>query len=194
VKAFLDFIPILLFFIAYKQYDIYVATAVVIVASILQAAFVYMTEKRIPAMLLASTALIVLMGGATLLLQDELFIKWKPTLINWLFALVFIGSLYIGQKPLLTRMMGDHFPNLPLPMWQRMSWIWATFFTAVGIINLWVAYNFDTDTWVNFKLVGLLGLTLVFIIAQSFYMMHLNNQYPDPITENNEQDKPKETI
>ncbi len=181
VKAFLDFIPILLFFIAYKQYDIYVATAVVIVASILQAIFVYVTEKRIPAMLLASTALIVLMGGATLLLQDEMFIKWKPTLINWLFAIVFIASLYIGKKPLLTRMMGDNFPNLPLAIWHRMSWIWAVFFASVGIINLWVAYNFDTDTWVNFKLVGLLGLTLVFIIAQSFYMMHLNSLYPDVI-------------
>jgi intracellular septation protein len=183
VKAFLDFIPILLFFIAYKQYDIYIATAVVIIASIAQAIFVYLTEKRIPAMLLASTTLIVLMGGATLLLQDEVFIKWKPTLINWLFALVFIGSLYIGQKPLLMRMMGDNFPNLPLAVWHRMSWIWAIFFTSVGIINLWVAYNFDTDTWVSFKLVGLLGLTLVFIIAQSFYMMHLNSLYPAPLSE-----------
>jgi len=191
VKAFLDFVPILLFFIAYKQYDIYVATVVVIVASVLQAIFVYITEKRIPAMLLASTALILLMGGATLYLQDELFIKWKPTLINWLFAIVFIASLYIGQKPLLTRMMGEAFPNLPLAMWHRMSWIWAVFFVSVGIINLWVAYNFDTDTWVNFKLVGLLGLTLVFIIAQSFYMMHLNNHYPAPAET---EDKPKKEI
>ncbi len=192
MKAFLDFVPILLFFISYKQYDIYVATAVVIVASVLQTIFIYVTEKRIPAMLLASTVLIVIMGGATLYLQDEMFVKWKPTLINWLFAVVFIASLYIGQKPLLTRMMGEAFPNLPIAIWKRMSWIWAAFFTSVGIINLWVAYNFDTDTWVNFKLVGLLGLTLVFIIAQSFYMMHLNNLYPAPVED--ESDMKKEVI
>jgi intracellular septation protein len=181
VKAFLDFIPILLFFITYKQTgDIYTATAVVIVASIAQAAYIYITEKRIPNMLLASTALIVLMGGATLIFQDDTFIKWKPTIINWLFAVVFIGSLYVGVKPLLQRMMESAFPTLPLAIWQRMSWIWAVFFVSVGVLNLWVAFNFDTDTWVNFKLVGLLGITLVFIIAQSFYMMHISKAYPAP--------------
>jgi len=181
VKAFLDFIPILLFFITYKQTgDIYTATAVVIVASVAQAAYIYITEKRIPNMLLASTALIVLMGGATLIFQDDTFIKWKPTIINWLFGVVFIGSLYVGTKPLLQRMMDSAFPTLPLAIWQRMSWVWAAFFFAVGALNLWVAFNFDTDTWVNFKLVGLLGITLVFIIAQSFYMMHVSKAYPAP--------------
>lgn len=177
MKAFIDFIPIVLFFIAYKFYDIYVATAVVIVASVLQAIFVYVTEKRIPGMLLASTGLIVLLGAATLILQDDNFIKWKPTVVNWLFAVVFIASLYIGSKPLLQRMMESAFEHLPLSVWQRMSWVWALFFISVGIINLWVAYNFDTDTWVNFKLFGLLALTLVFIIAQSVYLMKLHQAY-----------------
>lgn len=191
MKPFLDFIPIILFFIAYKYYDIYVATTVVIIASVLQATYVYLTEKRIPAMLLASTALIVLLGAATLILHDENFIKWKPTVVNWLFAAVFIASIYIGEKPVLQRMMESTFQYFPSTIWQRMSWLWGAFFISVGIINLWVAYHFDTDTWVNFKLFGLLTLTFVFIIGQSIYMMRLNQQYapidttPDQHKENN---------
>jgi intracellular septation protein len=179
MKIFLDFIPILLFFIAYKQYDLYVATAVVIVASVIQAIVIYIIEKRIPNMLLASTALVVLLGGATLILQDESFIKWKPTIVNWLFATVFIGSLYIGKSPLLERMMQSSFPTLPRAIWIRMTWVWASFFIAIGILNLWVAFNFDTDTWVNFKLIGLMGLLLAFIIAQSFYLYRVAQDYPE---------------
>lgn len=190
MKAFIDFIPILLFFIAYKFYDIYVATAVVIVASVVQAGYVYLTEKRIPGMLLASTGLIVLLGAATLILQDDNFIKWKPTVVNWLFAAVFIGSLYVGSKPLLQRMMEGAFAHLPLSVWQRMSWVWALFFISVGIINLWVAYTFDTDTWVNFKLFGLLALTFVFIIAQSLYLMKIHQQYvPETLESDTHEEK-----
>jgi intracellular septation protein len=189
VKAFIDFIPVILFFIAYKFYDIYVATAVVIVASVLQAGYVYLTEKRIPGMLLASTGLIVLLGVATLILQDDNFIKWKPTVVNWLFAAVFIASLYIGAKPLLQRMMEGAFEHLPLTVWQRMSWVWALFFISVGIINLWVAYTFDTDTWVNFKLFGLLAITFVFIIAQSLYLMKIHQEYMPEAEEDQHQEK-----
>ncbi len=188
MKPFLDFIPILLFFIAYKYYDIYVATTVVIIASVLQATYVYITEKRLPAMLLASTALIVLLGAATLILHDENFIKWKPTVVNWLFAVAFIASIYIGKKPILQRMMESTFQHFPTAIWQRMSWLWGMFFISVGIINLWVAYHFDTDTWVNFKLFGLLSITFVFIIAQSIYMMRLNQQYA-PIEATQDQHK-----
>lgn len=188
MKPFLDFIPILLFFIAYKYYDIYVATTVVIIASVLQATYVYITEKRLPEMLLASTALIVLLGAATLILHDENFIKWKPTVVNWLFAIAFIASIYIGKKPILQRMMESTFQHFPTAIWQRMSWLWGIFFISVGIINLWVAYHFDTDTWVNFKLFGLLSITFVFIIAQSIYMMRLNQQYA-PIEATQDQHK-----
>ncbi|HQR81877.1 MAG TPA: septation protein A [Thiotrichales bacterium] len=189
MKAFIDFIPVILFFIAYKFYDIYVATAVVIVASVIQAAYVYLTEKRIPGMLLASTGLIVLLGVATLILQDDNFIKWKPTVVNWLFAAVFIASLYIGAKPLLQRMMEGAFEHLPLTVWQRMSWVWALFFISVGIINLWVAYTFDTDTWVNFKLFGLLAITFVFIIAQSLYLVKIHQEYMPETEEDEHQEK-----
>jgi intracellular septation protein len=189
MKTFLDFIPILLFFIAYKQFDLYVATAVVIVASVAQAIIIYVIEKRIPNMLLASTALVVLLGGATLILQDESFIKWKPTIVNWLFATVFVGSLYVGKSPVLERMMQSSFPNLPRQVWIQMTWVWASFFVAIGILNLWVAFTFDTDTWVNFKLVGLMGLLLVFIIAQSFYLYRLAAKYPDPEETDNETQK-----
>jgi len=98
-----------------------------------------------------------------------MFIKWKPTVINWLFALVFIGSMWIGKQPLIRRMMGDHL-SLPDTIWLRLNLLWSIFFVVMGIINLIVVYSFDTETWVNFKLFGMLGLTFVFIVAQSLYL------------------------
>jgi len=113
--------------------------------------------------------LVCVFGGMTLLLHDEMFIKWKPTVINWLFALVFIGSMWIGKQPLIRRMMGDHL-SLPDTIWLRLNLLWSVFFVVMGIINLIVVYSFDTETWVNFKLFGMLGLTFVFIVAQSLYL------------------------
>jgi len=103
------------------------------------------------------------------LLQDEMFIKWKPTVINWLFAVAFIGSQFIGKKSIIQRMMGDHMV-LPANIWLHLNIAWTLFFIALGFANLYVVYNFDTATWVNFKLFGLLGLTFAFVIAQSLYV------------------------
>ena len=108
-------------------------------------------------------------GGATLLLQDEVYIKWKPTVLNWLFGLVFIASHFIGKRPVIQRLM-DRAVSLPRNVWYRLNLLWSVFFIAIGFINLYVVYNFDTDTWVNFKLFGIFGLTLVFIVVQSFYI------------------------
>ncbi|MBL1294640.1 MAG: septation protein A [Thiotrichales bacterium] len=169
MKLLLDFFPIILFFIAAKVYDIYVATAVAIAASVIQVAYLYFRNGRVEKMHLITLAAIVILGGSTLLLQDEQFIKWKPSVVNWLFAVVFIGSQFIGERPVIQRMMGNNF-MLPNTMWTKLNLIWAAFFIFLGAANLYVAYNFDTDTWVNFKLFGMLGLTLVFIIMQTIYI------------------------
>jgi len=169
MKLLFDLFPVILFFIAYKTYDIYVATAVIIVASILQVGYVYLKQGRIEKMHIITLVLVLLLGGLTLILQDETFIKWKPTIVNWGFALIFLGSHYIGQKPIVQRMM-DQAIQLPNPIWYKLSWMWIGFFIFSGILNLYVAYRFDTDTWVNFKLFGLMGLTFVFIILQGLYI------------------------
>lgn len=169
MKLLVDFLPILLFFVAYKLYDIYIATAVAIAASVIQVAWSWLRHRKVENMQWVTMGLIVVLGGLTLMLKDETFIKWKPTLVNWLFAAVFLASQYIGSKPVLQRMMAGNL-TLPEPVWQRLNWIWISFFVALGAINLYVAYSYDTETWVNFKLFGMMGLTLVFIIAQGFYL------------------------
>ena len=169
MKLLYDFFPVLLFFIAYKLYDIYVATAVIIVASACQVGWTWFRHRRVERMPLITLALLVLLGGATLILQDEMFVKWKPTVVNWLFGLVFLGSQYIGDKTIIERMLGQAM-ELPSTVWVRLNLIWTAFFVVMGILNLAVAFNFDTDTWVNFKLFGMLGLTLIFVIAQGFYL------------------------
>jgi intracellular septation protein len=169
MKMLFDLFPVLLFFVAYKLYDIYTATAVAIVASIIQTGSMWIKHRRVETMHVVTMVLIVVMGGATLYLQNELFIKWKPTLVNWAFATAFLVSIWWGKKPLIQRMMGEHV-TMPQNIWYRLNTYWIIFFSSVGCINLYVAYNFDTDTWVNFKLFGLMGLTFVFVIAQAVYL------------------------
>lgn len=169
MKFLADFFPIVLFFIAYEMYDIYVATGVAIGASLLQISYSQLRYKKVEKMHLVTFGLLVFFGGLTLILRDPAFIKWKPTVVNWLFAVAFLGSAYIGEKNLLQRMMGEAV-TLPAEIWQRLNYIWITFFVAVGFLNLYVAYNFAEDIWVKFKLFGMLGLTLVFVIGQGFYI------------------------
>ncbi|MCC6302725.1 MAG: septation protein A [Gammaproteobacteria bacterium] len=171
MKLLFDFFPVLLFFVAFKLTgdDIYIATAVAIAAGIAQSAIFWFKHRRLEKMHVITLVLLVVFGGATLLLQDEVYIKWKPTVLNWLFGLVFIASQFLGDRPVVQRLMGQAI-TLPRRIWYRLNLVWSVFFIAVGFINLYVVYNFDTDTWVNFKLFGIIGLTLVFIVAQSFYI------------------------
>jgi len=170
MKFFLDFFPILLFFITFKLYDIYAATAVAIIASFLQVGFFWKNHHRVENLHLITLALIVVLGGATLLFRDETFIKWKPTVVNWAFALTFLGSQWLGNKNLVQRMMEGHLTLTSEIFWKRLNIAWVIFFTILGFLNLYVAFNFDTNTWVNFKLFGMMGLTFLFVIAQSFYL------------------------
>ena len=169
MKFLFDFFPILLFFLAYKVYDIYVATAVAIAASIAQVGMFWFKHRRFENSHLITLVIVVLFGGATIILQNEMFIKWKPSVLNWIFAIIFIGSQFIGNKTVIERMMSKTI-TLPAAVWLRLNMSWAIFFITLGIINLYVVYNFDTDTWVNFKLFGMMGLTVLFIIAQAVYM------------------------
>lgn len=169
MKFLADFFPILLFFIAYKMYDIYVATAVAIVAALVQVAYAWHKHRHVENMQWITLGLIAVFGGLTLFLQDETFIKMKPTAINWLFAIAFLGSQYIGNKTFIERMAGGSI-ELPKAVWNRLNLSWVGFFIFSGVANLYVANNYDTDTWVNFKMFGMLGLTFIFIIAQGIYM------------------------
>ena len=166
MKLFFDTLPIILFFVAYKAYDIYVATITAIVAIAAQIAFMLLRGKRPETTQWATLGIIVVLGGATLYLHDEMFIKWKPTAVYWLFALAFLGSRYIGQKTLVERMLGKNL-SLPTKIWSNLNFCWVAFFVVMGFLNLYVVYNFDTDTWVNFKLFGILGITFVFILIQA---------------------------
>jgi len=170
MKMLFDFFPVLLFFIVYKMVDIYMATAVLIAACAVQTFGHRLIKGRFENAHLITLVLVALFGGLTLFLQDETFIKWKPTAINWLFSIIFIGSQFIGDKTIIERMMGANI-TLPKPVWIRLNIAWSLFFILLGALNLYVAFSFDTDTWVNFKLFGLMGLTFAFIIIQSFYLM-----------------------
>jgi intracellular septation protein len=169
MKLLFDLFPVLLFFVAFKLYGVYVATAVAMAAAFVQVGLFWAKHRRFETLHLITLALIAVLGGATLLWQDETFIKWKPTAVNWLFALVFLGSHFVGDKTFIERMMGA---NLALPgaIWARLNLSWVAFFFALGCANLYVAYQFDTNTWVNFKLFGMMGLTLAFGIAQALYL------------------------
>lgn len=169
MKLLYDFFPILLFFIAYKLYGIYAATAVAIVASFVQVGMFWVKHRRFENMHLVTLAVIAVFGGATLLLENEIFIKWKPTVVNWLFALVFLGSQFIGRKTLVERIMSANI-TLPATVWGRLNLSWVAFFVTLGLANLYVVYHFDTETWVNFKLFGMLGLTFAFILLQGMFL------------------------
>jgi intracellular septation protein len=169
MKFLYDFFPILLFFIAYKMYDIYVATTVAIAAAFVQTAGYWLKHRRFETMHLVTFGLLLVFGGLTLLLRDPVFIKWKPTVINWLFALVFAGSTWIGEKTMIKRMMG-HAIQVEPPIWLRLNWAWVIFFISMGAVNLYVAFNYEENTWVNFKLFGMMGLTFVFIIGQALFL------------------------
>jgi intracellular septation protein len=169
MKLLYDFFPILLFFAAYKVYDIYVATAVAIAAAAVQTLAFWVKHRRFEKMHLVTLLLLVVFGGLTLALRDPTFIKWKPTVINWLFAAAFLGSHWIGERPLVERMM-SHAIKAGRPVWVRLSWMWIGFFAGIGLLNLYVAYNYSESTWVNFKLFGMLGITFVFVIGQAVYL------------------------
>ncbi|MEA3641048.1 MAG: septation protein A [Lamprobacter sp.] len=210
MKLLIDFFPIILFFIAYKLSGIYVATITAIIAALAQVAWLRWRHGSVEKMPLITLALILVFGGLTLLLRDPIFVMWKPTIVNWLFAGAFLGTSLVGKRPLVERMMGQAV-SLPAPIWRRLNWAWVLFFLISGLANLFVVYigsgfyaaeqaliaataitaidlNSCADqfigqplllcetaheseaVWVNFKLFGMMGLTILFVIGQAFYL------------------------
>ena len=193
MKFLFDLFPIILFFVAFKitgsnpdqaaalaaaigyhvelkQLPILVATAVAMVATFGQIGWVHFRHGKVDTMLWISLAIIVIFGGATLLLHDDTFIKWKPTALYWLFASTLFISATIFKKNLIRSMMLKQDISLPEWVWGKLNLSWTLFFTIMGFANLYVAFNYTTETWVNFKLFGTMGLMLVFMLAQGLFL------------------------
>ena len=204
MKQLSDFFPLLLFFVLYKFYldlpdefiltvnswmplmkltpgessdAIYLATLAAIVVTLVQVALGALISKRVEKMPIITLGLLLVFGGLTLVLKDPLFIQWKPTAINWLFALVFLGSHLIGDKPLIQRMMGKAIEISEQRVWVQLNLSWVAFFIIAGVANMVVAPEIDPfglqlseDTWVDFKLFGLMGMTILFVIGQAIYL------------------------
>jgi intracellular septation protein len=174
MQLLFDFLPVIAFFVAYKLADIFVATLVIIVATVLQVAIHWLRTRRVNPMHLVSAGLVLVFGGLTLAIRDAAFIMWKPTIVNWLFAGAFFASpwRWFGGQPLVQRLMSTSGTPLGLSpaQWRRLNAMWVAFFLVMGAANIVVFRYFDEATWVNFKLFGMLGLTLIFIVAQGFWI------------------------
>lgn len=192
MKLLYDLLPVILFFVAFKvaqgnseaaaqlcnqwlgsgfdatQAPVICATFVAIVASLCQIGYKLVTKQKVDPMLWISVAVILVFGSLTIWLHDEMFIKWKPTILYWIFALILVGGMFAG-KNFVKSLLGKQI-TLPDHAWQKMLYSWIVFFVVVGILNLVVAYTCSTDVWVNFKLFGLMGLTLAFTIAIGAYL------------------------
>jgi len=161
--------PVILFFVAFKFAGFYVATGVAIAATFLQIGWVWWRRRKIDAMLWVSLGVITVFGGATLLLHDETFIKWKPTVLYWLFGVTLLTGEFVFHKNLIKAMMSKQM-TLPDAVWRKLLLSWAGFFSVMGVLNLYVAFNYSTETWVNFKLFGGMGLMLVFAVLQALML------------------------
>ena len=174
MQLLFDFLPVIAFFVAYKLANIYVATLVIIIATILQVSIHWLRTRRVNPMHLVTAGLVLVFGGLTLAIHDPVFIMWKPTIVDWLFAMAFMASQWrpFGGRPLVQRLMTSTDATLSLPpaIWRRLNMAWVVFFLVMGAVNVVVFRNFDESTWVNFKLFGMLGLTFVFIIAQGLWI------------------------
>jgi intracellular septation protein len=207
LKLLFDLFPVILFFVAYKlgnsypeaaaqlaattlggvvadgqipaaQAPILLATAVAIIASLLQVGYRLARRQKVEPMLWLSFAVILVFGGATIWLHDETFIKWKPTILYWLFGLILLGGRLFGKRNLLQGLLGTQIV-VEARIWEQMLWLWIVFFAAIGVANLVVAFNFPTDQWVNFKLFGLFGLTLVFTLGIGIWLARHMKEVPD---------------
>lgn len=191
MKQFIDFIPLLLFFIVYKIEPrlvevagqsfnlggIYSATAVLIISSLVVYGALFLRQRRLEKGQLLTLVACLVFGGLTLAFHSETFLKWKAPVVNWLFALAFLGSHFVGDKVLIKRIMG-HALTLPDAVWSRLNVAWIAFFLVCGAANLFVAFTFQ-DIWVDFKVFGSLGMTVLFLVGQGVYLSrHLHDSDP----------------
>ena len=171
MKPVFDLFPIIVFFAAFKYFDgsLFYATGAVIIVSVLQLALYWFKYRRFDRILLITAGLAIGMGGIALLFQNETLIKWKPTAMYWAIAILMFASQFIFKKPIIQSAL-EHELQLPRKIWIRLSLMWIGFFVVMGFVNIYFAYNFPTDVWVNFKVFGGLGLTLLFAVVQTIYL------------------------
>jgi len=177
MKFLFDFFPLILFFTAAKLYDIYIATGVAIAASAFQVVWYYFRNKRFETMHMVTLGVLVVFGGMTILFHDDTFIKWKPTIVNWIFAVILIGSHWIGSKTVIEHLLSKQI-ELPDFVWHKLNISWSLFFLVMGAANLYIAFYYRlelsaqerTDLWINFKVFGITGMTFIFVIIQALYM------------------------
>jgi len=176
MKFLFDLFPVLLFFAAYALTgDIFTATATTIAATIAQVIYSWVRHRKVDTMLWISLALVTILGSATLLLHNKTFIQWKPTVLYWVFAATLLGGHWLKKTNLIEKLMGGQI-TLQREIWTRLLFAWAVFFVAMGILNLFVAYQFSEALWVKFKVFGTLALTLVFVVLQSVYLSRFIEQ------------------
>ncbi len=169
MKQFLDFLPLIVFFAFYKLYDIYVASGALIVATALALVFTWVKYRKVEKMTLITFLMVLVFGTLTLVFHNDLFIKWKVTVIYALFALALLISQWVLKKPLIQRMLGKEL-TLPDKVWSNLNLAWAIFFLACGLANIYVAFWLPQSVWVNFKVFGLTVLTLVFTLLSGIYI------------------------
>jgi intracellular septation protein len=181
MKFFFDLLPVFCFFVAFKFWGIFTATAVAIGTTALEVAYLKLRGRKVDTMLWISLGIIVVFGGATLVLHDETFIKWKPTVLYWMFAAALAIALLGFRKNLIRALLEPQNLLLPEKAWNQLNWAWAGFFLAMGVLNLYVAFNYATDTWVNFKLFGGTGLLMLFVILQAPFLARHMQQKDGPV-------------
>lgn len=173
MQAFIDFLPVVAFVVAYWLTDFHTAVLVLMVAMVLQVAITWLLTRTVSRITLGSALLVIVLGGISLLLKNDLIFKWKPTILNWALAVIFLGSQYIGARPVIQRMLesvAKEEMSLAARDWRSLNLMWVGFFLVSGAANIYVAYRFPEHVWVNFKLFGLLGLTLVFVLLQAAWL------------------------
>jgi len=185
MQALLEFAPLAAFLIAYYARGLYFATGVLMAAMAVLLLVDYLRERRIPPMHGVSAVLVFAFGTATLLLHDQRFIHWKPTVFFWVISLAFLGSFWIGERPLVQRLLSVVLADVRVPdrTWHRLNWLWIVFYAALGVANLVVAFNASEETWVNFKVFGLTALTMVFLVAQALWLTRRGGAAPASATE-----------
>jgi intracellular septation protein len=177
MKFLFDLLPVGLFFVAIFLWDIFVATAVAIAATVAQVAWLKLRKRKVEPMLWASLGIILVFGGLTLYLKDKTFILWKPTVLYWLFALVLTVAAFMRRN--LIRSLLSEQMRLPDAIWTRLNWSWVAFFAFMGGANLYVAFNYSEKVWASFKLFGGMGLMILFVVVQSLLLArHVDEEKP----------------
>lgn len=173
MQLFYEILPVFLFFIAFKAFNIYVATVVGIIATLVQVLFNRVWFKNWDKKQVITLAVFVIFGGLTLYFHNPIFVKWKPTIVFWIFALAILITQFFTSKPLTQRLMENALQdkgNVPLKVWRQLNLVWCLFFIVLGGVNLYVAYCFSIEVWVNFKFYGVTGALFVFSLLQALYI------------------------